>query len=213
MPDPEVAVDAVPNAASDAACGATRRPGRPRDPAADEAIVTATVDVLTEQGFGGFTVEAVATRAGVGKATIYRRWDTKEELVIAAAERVMVHVEPPDTGSLRDDLVGWYWERFRSKAATTSDRLFGQVIIEATVNPDVKKLLGRFIEDRRDAIAEVVDRERVRGGSGELDISLLMDLVSGALMHRSLFGDKQLRRSDVEEVVDAALRGVGVGFG
>ena len=193
---------------ADSDCGAARRPGRPRDPQADEAIITAIVDVLSEQGFGGFTVEAVAARAGVGKATIYRRWDTKEELVLAAAERVMVQVEPPDSGSIREDLVGWYWEKFRSKAATTSDRLFGQVIVEATVNPDLKKLLNRFIQGRRDAIAVVVDRARVRGEVGEVDVSLLMDLISGALMHRSLFGDKQLRRNDVEAVVDAALRGV-----
>ena len=189
-------------------CGEVRRPGRPRDPAADEAIISAVVDVLTELGFGGFTVEEVAARAGVGKATIYRRWSTKEELVLAAAERVMVQVEPPDTGSLRDDLVGWYWEKFRDKAATTSDRLMGQVIVEATVNPELKKLLGRFIQGRRRAIAVVVDRARDRGTCGDVDVTLLMDLISGSLMHRSLFGDKQLRRTDVEAVVAAALRGV-----
>lgn len=190
-------------------CGTARRPGRPRDPQADEAIISAIVDVLAEQGFSGFTVEEVAARAGVGKATIYRRWATKEEIVLAAAERVMTHVEPPDTGSLRDDLVGWYWAKFRSKSATTSDRLTGQVIVEATVNPDLKKLLGRFFAGRRQSIASVVERAQARGVCGEVDTALLMDLISGTLLHQSLFGDKQLRRSDVARVVDAALRGVG----
>lgn len=199
------------HAAADPACGTPRRPGRPRDPQADEAIITAIIDVLIEHGFGGFTVEAVAARAGVGKATIYRRWATKEDLVLAAAERVMVHDEPEDTGSLREDLVGWYWEKFRTKAATTTDRLLGQVIIEATVNPELKKLLGRFIRGRRQVISEVVDRACARGECAEVDVPLLIDLISGALMHRSLFGDRQLRRSDVEDVVDATLRGVGSG--
>ena len=190
------------------AFAATRRPGRPRDPQADEAIISAIVDVLAEVGFSGFTVEEVATRAGVGKATIYRRWSTREDLILAAAEQVMVQVEPPDTGSLRDDLVGWYWEKFRTKAATTSDRLMGQVIVEAAVNPDLKKLLARFIAGRRKTIAAVVDRGRARGDCGDVNASLLMDMISGTLMHRSLFGDKQLRRSDVVQVVDAALQGV-----
>jgi AcrR family transcriptional regulator len=197
--------------ATTVAFGTTRRPGRPRDPQADEAIISAIVDVLAEQGFSGFTVEEVAARAGVGKATIYRRWSTKEELVLAAAERVMVHVEPPDTGSLRDDLVGWYWEKFRTKEATTSDRLMGQVIVEAAVNPDLKKLLARSFKGRRQSIAAVVERAQARGGCGDIDLALLMDLISGTLMHRSLFGDKQLRRSDVVQVVDAALQGVGAG--
>ena len=127
----EPGTEAGRDEATTAGFGTARRPGRPRDPQADEAITSAIVDVLAEQGFSGFTVEEVAARAGVGKATIYRRWSTKEELVLAAAERVMVHVEPPDTGSLRDDLVGWYWEKFRTKSASTSDRLMGQVIVEA----------------------------------------------------------------------------------
>jgi AcrR family transcriptional regulator len=204
----EPGTEAGRDEATTAGFGTARRPGRPRDPQADEAITSAIVDVLAEQGFSGFTVEEVAARAGVGKATIYRRWSTKEELVLAAAERVMVHVEPPDTGSLRDDLVGWYWEKFRTKSASTSDRLMGQVIVEAVVNPDLKKLLARFIAGRRKTIAQVVERGRARGDCGDVDASLLMDMISGTLMHRSLFGDKQLRRSDVEQVVDAALQGV-----
>jgi len=190
----EPGTEAGRDEATTAGFGTARRPGRPRDPQADEAITSAIVDVLAEQGFSGFTVEEVAARAGVGKATIYRRWSTKEELVLAAAERVMVHVEPPDTGSLRDDLVGWYWEKFRTKSASTSD--------------DLKKLLARFIAGRRKTIAQVVERGRARGDCGDVDASLLMDMISGTLMHRSLFGDKQLRRSDVEQVVGAALQGV-----
>ena len=84
-------------------------------------------------------------------------------------------------GHSRDDLVGWYWEKFRTKAATTSDRLMGQVIVEATVNPDLKKLLARFFKGRRRTIAEVVDRGRARGDCGDVDASLLMDLISGTL--------------------------------
>src|SRR6266536_3507210 len=64
--------------------GTTRRPGRPRSEQAEQAIVEATLDLFAEQGFEGVCVEAVAARAGVGKATIYRRWPNKEELLLAA---------------------------------------------------------------------------------------------------------------------------------
>ena len=61
-----------------------RRPGRPRSEQAEQAIIEATLDLFAEQGFEGVCVEAVAARAGVGKATIYRRWPNKEELLLAA---------------------------------------------------------------------------------------------------------------------------------
>src|SRR6202021_1581155 len=63
---------------------ANRRPGRPRSEQAEHAIIEATLDLFAEQGFEGVCVEAVAARAGVGKATIYRRWPNKEELLLAA---------------------------------------------------------------------------------------------------------------------------------
>ena len=85
-----------------------RRPGRPRDVGADDAIMDAVVEILTEVGFRGLTIDAVAHRAGVGKATIYRRWPGKEQLVLDALTAERVPVPEPDTGSLRDDLLAHY---------------------------------------------------------------------------------------------------------
>ncbi len=61
-----------------------RRPGRPRDPELDQVILDATIELLCQEGFAGTSVEAVAERAGVSKATIYRRWPTREDLLLAA---------------------------------------------------------------------------------------------------------------------------------
>lgn len=186
---------------------ARRRQGRPRDPAADEAILAAVFDVIAERGFSGLTVDAVATRAGVGKATIYRRWPTREDLVIAAASCVVTADELPDTGSLRDDLVAWYWERYRAKSDSTDGRLLGQVIVEATVNPELKKLMRTFKAERHRAVVEMVDRARARGEAVDVDVAHLADVVSGGLMYRSLFGEGKVRRADVERFVDTALAG------
>src|SRR6266542_1733281 len=85
--------------------GTTRRPGRPRSEQAEQAIIEATLDLFAEQGFEGVCVEAVAARAGVGKATIYRRWPNKEELIIDAVASMKGPVPPIGGKSVRDDLV------------------------------------------------------------------------------------------------------------
>ena len=81
------------------------RGGRPRDPSRDEVIRAAILKVLAESGYAGLTMDAVASAAGVGKATIYRRWRTKSDLVAdAVAELSQLSIEPPDTGSLEGDM-------------------------------------------------------------------------------------------------------------
>jgi AcrR family transcriptional regulator len=82
-----------------------RRGGRPRDPSRDEAIRAALLRLLGEVGYGGLTMDALAQAAGVGKATIYRRWRTKQDLIVdSISDLGSVLTVPPDTGSLRDDL-------------------------------------------------------------------------------------------------------------
>lgn len=83
-----------------------RPPGRPRSEEAHRAILDAAIDLFIEQGFEALSIEGVAARAGVGKTTIYRRWESKEDLLIAAMNEVIFDVEVTDTGSLREDLVG-----------------------------------------------------------------------------------------------------------
>src|SRR5258707_9557057 len=83
----------------------TRRPGRPRSEQAEQAIIDATLDLFAEQGFEGVCVEAVAARAGVGKATIYRRWPNKEELLLAALGSMKSPIPELSGISVRDDLL------------------------------------------------------------------------------------------------------------
>ncbi len=81
------------------------RGGRPRDPSRDSVIRAAILSLLAEVGYGALTMDAVAAQAGVGKATIYRRWRTKEDLVVdTIAEVNRAQMSVPDTGSLEDDL-------------------------------------------------------------------------------------------------------------
>src|SRR5918911_3967499 len=81
------------------------RGGRPRDPSRDEVIRAAILRLLAEVGYGSLTMDAVAARAGVGKATIYRRWRTKQDLVVdTISDLTRTEASTPDTGSLEGDL-------------------------------------------------------------------------------------------------------------
>src|SRR5215207_1875385 len=81
------------------------RTGRPRDPRADRAIVAATLELIAAVGVNDFRMEDVAGRAGVGKAAIYRRYASKDELVTAAIAALVSEIEVPDTGSTCEDLL------------------------------------------------------------------------------------------------------------
>src|SRR4051794_7036973 len=101
------------------AVAAARRPGRRRDEAKDDAILLATRELLAERGFDGMTMDAVADRAGAGKATVYRRWPSKVQLTIDAivcGRGVPLSADDvPDTGSLRSDLLAVRFGRPRSE--------------------------------------------------------------------------------------------------
>src|SRR5438445_5509896 len=89
-----------------AAPPARSRRGRPRDPAVDQAILAAAVDLLAETGYARLTMDQVAARAGVGKASVYLRWPNKVALVAEAIQRrSRVLPEVPDTASLRQDML------------------------------------------------------------------------------------------------------------
>src|ERR1700736_6785229 len=85
------------------------RPGRRRSAAADQAILAAALDALVEEGYAGMSMEGIACRARVGKATVYRRWHNKAELVVEALRgHVCHHIPLVDTGDVRADLTAMF---------------------------------------------------------------------------------------------------------
>jgi AcrR family transcriptional regulator len=125
------------------------RPGRRRDPACDQAILKATLDAFVEDGYGGVSIEGVAARAGVGKATIYRRYTSKADLVVDAV-RVSAHIDDhlPDTGDLRADLIGMMAsmvERLRGP----DGKLLVMFAAERVSNPDLADAFERSVVGRK----------------------------------------------------------------
>lgn len=187
-----------------------RRPGRPRDPHADQAIIDATMEVLGEHGFGGLTVDAVAARAGVGKATIYRRWSSKTHLALEAAASVLPEPDLADTGTLRGDLVELFFQSHSRDKPEVHQRLMATVFAEAMVNDDVRAVLAAFVNSRRGKSRQLIERARDRGEIvPDADPDLLTDMISGTLLYQGLLRGHELTRRGVDRVVQAALRAFG----
>jgi AcrR family transcriptional regulator len=187
-----------------------RRPGRPRDARADEAILDAALEVLAEVGPAGFTVDEVAARAGCGKATIYRRWRSRGALLLDTGHhRLGLHVTDPDTGSLRDDLVAMLGELAGKMRDTLAGKVMPAVIAEAAVNPEMREVLVAFVHDRRKpafmAICRGVARGELPAGT---DVDLVLDLLGGLVYFRVLVADQPPDDTVVATVVDTVLAGI-----
>lgn len=165
------------------------RPGRPRDPGVDRAIVRATLRALGEQGYRGMSVEGVAAAAGVGKTTIYRRYASKEELVVAALSRLRDSGHPlPDTGSLRADLVGMMIQTHLIVLRVFS--LMGAVLVEEHRNPELLELVReRILRPRRDEVMTMLQRAADRGEIWpDVDPEAAVHAIVGSMFVRRLLG-------------------------
>ncbi|MGI9120177.1 MAG: TetR/AcrR family transcriptional regulator [Acidimicrobiales bacterium] len=186
-----------------------RRPGRPRDSELDAVILKAAIELLCQEGFAGTTVEAVAERAGVGKATIYRRWPTREDLLLAAGGSTIVCPSRPDTGSLRQDLIVLARGLMAMLTTTPVGRLLPATVAEVARNPELRTRLDAFIDDRRAPVRQVLAQAATRGELAEgIDHELIVDLMSGPIFTRVLLTGRPLEEGLAEGIVDAVLAGV-----
>ncbi|MDT0479463.1 TetR/AcrR family transcriptional regulator [Streptomyces doebereineriae] len=162
------------------------RRGRPRDANRDRALLDATPAVLGESGYGGLTTAAVAARAGVSTATLYRRWPSKEFLVVDAAAAYSQELTAvADTGTLEGDLRAL----LRDKAASMTGKEGGvlrSLIAEGGHNAALADALTKaFVLPVRLRMEEIVQRAVDRGDIAPVEhADLLGDLVIGPMMSR-----------------------------
>lgn len=189
-----------------------RRPGRPRDPELDGAILRAATELLCQEGFAGTSVEAVAERAGVGKSTIYRRWPTREDLLLVAGDCMSPCAVDPDTGSLRDDLVALISNLISVMTTTPAGALLAATVDEAARNIDLRCRFDAFIDARRAPARRILARAATRGElRTDLDHELVVDLLSGPVFTRLLVTGRPLDPGLPERIVDAVVTGVAAG--
>jgi len=191
-----------------------RPPGRPRSAEADRAILRAAVDLLADEGYGGVTMEGVAARAGVGKATVYRRWPCKSALVVDAVTTCRESAgPPPDTGSAREDLlvfVGAFMHHLRTSDA---GRVMPALVAELARSPELAQAFREgFVQPRRAKVLEAVRRGVERGEvRPDVDPELMADGVVALLMHRFLVTGMEIDDDLPQRVVDTLWRGISAG--
>jgi AcrR family transcriptional regulator len=193
------------------ATGTTRRPGRPRSERARQAILQAAADTLLDEGMARVSMDAVAERAGVSKATIYRWWPSKERLALEAlVEWTGTGSSPRDTGSLRGDLLALVRPWVREIRRRPFGRVIAALVTEARSNVEFAEEYRRhFVELRRVPMRAAFERAIARGEApADLDLEVALDLIYGPIYHRLLHGHAPLTERFATSVIDLALAGI-----
>jgi AcrR family transcriptional regulator len=187
-----------------------RRSGRPRSAQIDSAVLKATGELLAEKSYAATSIETIARRAGIGKATIYRRWRSKEELVVALLSDVAADVEPvPDLGDTRTELLRLVSEAIVVTTQTPTGGIIQGLASEFSRNPKLGRLVReRVISMRRGEVGAVLKRGIARGDlRADADAEIAHELLIGPVYYHLLLGGKQLDEQFAERIVDAFLRG------
>jgi AcrR family transcriptional regulator len=184
--------------------------GRPREARADRAIIEATLGLIAERGVHEFRTDDVASRAGVGKGAIYRRYRSKDDLVTAAvAVLVDEEIFVPDTGSTRADLLALMREAVTLYGGSLPGRLMPNLVSAMARRPELSRAVrDGFLAKRRAALAEVLRRGIERGDlRRDLDVELALDVLGGPLFYRLLITGGPIDEKLAENVAELILRG------
>jgi AcrR family transcriptional regulator len=188
------------------------RRGRPRSEKAHEAILEAAAELLLARGLSAVSMDAVAERAGVSKATIYRWWDSKELLALDAlyAAWDTAGAAPRQTGTLRSEMLALVRPWVLLAAAGSSARILTALLAEAQNDPEFGQAYrAHFVEPRRDQARAMFSRAIARGEiPADTDVEVAIDLLWGPLYHRLFHGHAPLNDRFARRSVDTVLAGI-----
>lgn len=188
----------------------TTRTGRPRDARADTAIVQATVELLTEQGYNRLSVDAVARRAGVARATIYRRWPSKAHLI---HEAVFPATEPApwsEDGPLADDLRTFAQGALAFFALPEVTAAVPGLMAEFRDDASLRDLLAERLGTRaRASFRALVERAEARGEArAGVDADVVFDAMVGGLVFGLIVSGHAHEPGFADQLADLMLKGV-----
>ncbi|WP_042199708.1 TetR/AcrR family transcriptional regulator [Paenibacillus camerounensis] len=187
-----------------------KKRGRPRNNEAEAAILAASYELLLETGFGAVTVDKIAERAKVSKATIYKWWPNKAAVVMdgylsAASARLPV----PDTGSVKEDIVIHAANLavfLRSREGKVITELIGEGQFDAGL---AEAYRARFFAPRRQEAHQLLERGMIRGElKAGLDIACCIDLLYGPIFYRLLITGDVLDEAYIKTITAAAFEGI-----
>lgn len=185
-----------------------RRPGRRRDESRDDAILDATRELLVERGYENMTMDAVAERAGAGKATLYRRWASKTQLTIDAITCLrysdLTVDDVPDSGSLREDLLSI--RKVKHLRSDTEDLMAGLTAVIRD-EPQVAAAFQRqFVEARARLMRDLLDRAEQRGEIPPgRDLDMIATIAPAMISYQKVTSGKPLEPSYLERLIDTVI--------
>jgi AcrR family transcriptional regulator len=189
------------------------RAGRPRDRQIDVAVLTATLVALDESGYGGLTLEEVARRAGTSKPSIYRRWPSRQRLVLSALCQRLGEARAPDTGCTLCDLdecLKVFVAAFRRMPPDVIGPLFAECAGDRELRA---AFMSTLFHPPRAAVRQTLERARARGDlRDDVDVALILDVIGSLVHYRALFGHAPIRNVEIEHAVEALLRGIATDY-
>ena len=191
--------------------------GRPRDPELEGRVFDAVMQIYAHGGWSALTFEAVARESGVGKSSLYRRWDSQQTLLHAAMKARWLPVHNIDTGSLHSDLRALAQMIFDNRTGDYAN-MSNRLLIDAARFPELREVSSPYMEETVLQARAIIRRAAARGEvPSSLNHGLLMDLVVGAVNNHVLTTPPKLRKemqrkapSFLDELVEIVLRGVEV---
>jgi AcrR family transcriptional regulator len=188
-----------------------RRSGRPRSEDADRAIIAAALDVLGEVGVTPLSIEGVAARAGVGKATVYRRWPNKDALIVDALESLKGPLPIPEGRTLREDVTILLHRQLAGFEAARQRRIYACFIGEIGRHPELaRRYLETVVEPRREVMRGVLRAAIARGElRDDLDVELMLHMITAPVLHWMISDpDRPFDMGLMQQFLEATLEGL-----
>jgi AcrR family transcriptional regulator len=187
--------------------------GRPRDAQIDAAVIAATLELLGRSGYGALTFEQVARQARATKPAIYRRWPNRQRLVLAALGNRLRVPPAPDTSCTLCDLDECL-KLFVAAFRRIPPDVLGPLFADCAGDPELREaFMSTLFEPPRASARRTLMRAHARGDlRAEVDVDLILDLISSVVHYRALFGHAPLDDAEIERTVEALLQGTATDY-
>lgn len=182
---------------------------RPLSAEAREKALDAAAGLLGDEGIDGFTVEEVARRSGVAKSTLYRHWDSGNELLMDALSCHIEQVPTPDTGSLFEDLTALFASLSTLIAEEGNRRLMLDMLAAAARDPELDEIKRAMMVERTNPIGVIIDRAVARGEIPAVNLDVALACIQGPFMAHTMMHGDPLDQTQVLQFVAFVVRGLG----
>lgn len=182
---------------------------RPLSAAARAKMIQATQEVIAVHGLDAFTIDEVARRSGVAKTTIYRHFHTGDELVLAAVDDMIDHIDLPDTGTLRGDLRAVIGSFLQIAGVASLRQMFVSILNRSIVDDEFAAAYQNIKEQRHQPLQLVLQRAIARGDiDPEVDLELALQFVQGPFVAKRVIENEDVTDRDIEVLLDFVCRGL-----